>query len=64
MDKHDRALTHIRDIRRRIEKIRNTFYSTHRLDVQGSREQKKPSVDRTPEKENELDNLRKKLRGF
>ena len=64
MDRHDRALANIRDIRRRIEKIRNTFYSTHRLDVQRSREQKKPSVDRTPEKEKELDDLRKKLRGF
>ena len=64
MNRHDRALAHIRDIRRRIEKIRNTFYPTHGLDVQRSREQKKPSVDRTPEKEKELDDLRKKLRGF
>ena len=64
MNRHDRALTHIRDIRRRIEEIRNTFYSTQRIHVQRPREQEKPSVDRTPEKENELDNLRKKLRGF
>lgn len=64
MNRHDKALKRIRDIRRRIEKIRNTFYPTQRLHVQRSREQEKPSMDRTPEKENDLNAMRKKLRGF
>lgn len=67
MDRHDKALYEIRDIRRRIEKIRNSLRSTHRVYKQTRTVESKPSVERTPaeqaQRDAEMSELKRKLIG-
>jgi len=67
MDKHDQAIKRIRDIRRRIEEIRNTLHSTQRVQRQSEVGKDKPPVVETQaasEKRNsDLEDLKRKLTG-
>jgi len=67
MDRHDKALNEIRDIRRRIEKLRNSFRSTHRVYKQTRTIESKPIVERTSaeqaQRDAEMFELKRKLLG-
>ena len=67
MDRHDKALYEIRDIRRRIEKLRNSFRSTHRVYKSTPTVEGKSSVERTSaeqaQRDAEMFELKRKLIG-
>lgn len=67
MDDNDEAIERIRNLRRRIEELRNTLYPPQRVQRPRSVAKDKPPVVRTQaetEKRNaELDDIRRKLLG-
>lgn len=68
MDDHDEALKRIRDLKRRIEELRNALYPPQRNTLREDKPTKEvrrsvEQVQATKDKNSELDALRKKLMG-
>lgn len=62
MDRHDEAKERIRDIRRRIEELRNTLCTTQRVQRHASVAEDKPVVVEKEETRNsDLEALKRKL---
>lgn len=62
MDDDDEAIKRIRDLRRRIEELRNTLHPTQRVQQRRSVAEDKPVVDETETKRNaDLEDLKRKL---